>query len=190
MPLFPLPRVVLFPGSVLRLHVFEPRYVQLLVDVLEGNNMFAIPMIDMQNLDVSRPSVFPVAGFGKVVHYEELPDNRYNIVVLGMGRIQIQEEMITDRLYRIAGGLLLDEESENFDVIPIKQLFAQIMLRNTSLSGSLHTLLEEPFPPREFLYTLAQLIFASAEEKQQFLSTESIHQQGDIVTEKLAEAFL
>ena len=190
MPLFPLPRVVLFPGAILRLHVFESRYVQLLVDALEGNHMFAVPMIDMKDLDVPKPKLFPVAGFGKVIHCEEAPENRYNIVLLGVGRIRIQQERVVDRLYRVATSILLSEEEENFDILPVKQLFTQIVIGNPSLSSSLKPLLEESYSPREFLYTLAQLLLPSAEEKQQFLSTESIHIQGDLLTEKLAEALL
>ena len=190
MPLFPLPRVVFFPGAILRLHVFEPRYVQLLADSLEGNHMFAIPMLDMQDLDVLKPKIFPVAGFGKVIHCEEASENRYNIVMLGVGRIRIEQEQIVDRLYRVATSTLLSEEDDNFDIRPIKQLFTQIIIGNPSLSSSLTPLLEESYSPRQFLYTLAQLLLPSAEEKQQFLSTESICMQEELLTEKLAEALL
>jgi len=190
MPLFPLPRVVLFPGVLLRLHVFEPRYVQLLTDIRKGNHMFAIPMLDLQNLEITEPQLYPIAGFGKVVHCEELPNQRYNIVVLGVGRIHIHEENSSDRLYRVAKGSLLREDAESFDILPLQQLLTQIIIKHPSLSGSLDALLKESFSTGTFLYMLAQLILPSAEDKQQFLSTESIHLQGELLSDRLADLLL
>ena len=190
MPLFPLPRVVLFPGTLLRLHVFEPRYVQLLQDVQEEQGIFAIPMICMKQLQFSTPELHPVAGFGKVVYCDELPENRYNIVLLGLGRINIQEELKSDRMYRMVCGKLLSEENENFDVVPLQQLLTQIIMKNPSLSETLNVLLHEGLPVRTFLNAVAQIILRSAEEKQLYLEVEQAREQGEMLSEKLAEVLL
>ena len=190
MPLFPLPRVVLFPGTLLRLHVFEPRYVQLLEKIQEEEGLFSIPMIRMSTLAVQDPELHPVAGIGKVVHCTALPENRYNSVVLGVGRIRIEQEHTQVDLYRTAQGRLLREETENFDVVPLKQLLTQIIMRDPSLSKTLSLLLDESLVPRTFLNTVAQLILSDADERQKFLEVESVHAQGDLLSEKLAEVLL
>ena len=190
MPLFPLPRVVLFPGTLLRLHVFEPRYVQLLEKIQEEEGLFSIPMIRMSTLAVQDPELHPVAGIGKVVHCTALPENRYNIVVLGVGRIRIEQEHTQVDLYRTAQGRLLREETENFDVVPLKQLLTQIIMRDPSLSKTMSLLLDESLVQRTFLNTVAQLILSDADERQKFLEVESVHAQGDLLSEKLAEVLL
>ena len=190
MPLFPLPRAVLFPGTLLRLHVFEPRYVQLLEDVQKGNGLFAIPMLRGDSLSIQEPSVHPVAGIGKVVHCTPLPNNRFQIVLLGVGRIRIVEEKKTDALYRVAEGVLFSEETKDFDIVPLQQLLTQIIMRNPALADTWKTLLDESLPQRTFLNTVAEILISKAEEKQTFLELERAAQQGDFLSEKLADVLL
>jgi len=190
MPLFPLPRVVLFPGTLLRLHVFEPRYVQLLEDVQKGNGLFAIPMLRSDSLSIQEPSLHPVAGIGKVVHCNPLPDNRFQIVLLGVGRMRILEEKKTDTMYRVGNGTLLSEETKNFDVVPLQQLLTQIIMRNPDLADTWKTLLDESLPQRTFLNTVAEILISRAEEKQAFLELESAALQGEFLSETLADILL
>ncbi len=190
MPLFPLPRVVLFPGTLLRLHVFEPRYVQLLEHVQKENGLFAIPMLRSDSLSIQEPILHPVAGVGKVVHCTPLPENRFQIVLLGVGRMEILEEKKTDTMYRVAKGTLLSEETKDFDIVPLQQLLTQIIMRNPSLSDTWNTLLDESLPIRTFLNTVAEMLISRAEEKQDFLEIESARKQGDFLSERLAEILL
>ena len=189
MPLFPLPRVVLLSGTLLRLHVFEPRYVQLVEDVLKENKIFAVPMIQSQDLTMVQPALHSVAGFGMIVHHEKLPDERYNIVLLGLGRILIQEEQEGDRLYRVARGALL-AELEEFDTTSLMMLFAQVIVHNSELSGKFNAILKEDLNARTRVNVIAQLVLQDADERQAFLATESIADQVDILSERLAELLL
>lgn len=120
MPIFPLPGVFLFPHQVLPLHVFEPRYRQLVDDLLDGPGRFVIgtlpsapPRLVAPNLLAPKhvaatgreqllpagPAVLPVAGLGEIVRHEKLPDGRYHIWVLGLARARLVEVPST-RLYR------------------------------------------------------------------------------------------
>jgi hypothetical protein len=103
LPMFPLPNVVLFPHALLPLHIFEERYRAMARDVLAGQRFLAISLIAPgQDLDaVEKPSVRPVAGIGEVVMAHELADGRFNLVVRGRARIRIEEELISDRPYRL-----------------------------------------------------------------------------------------
>ena len=186
MPLFPLPRLVLLSGALLRLHVFEPRYVQLVNDVLKGNKIFAVPMIQSQDLALDHPSLHDVAGFGMIVQHEYLPDERYNITVLGLGRILLEEEKNNDTLYRVAKGRRFHEEAEDFDMSDLMMLFTQIIMYNPALSGKCDALFEKEIQVRARINALAQILLNSADDRQKFLSMEKIENQSDFLSEKLA----
>lgn len=101
--LFPLPNVVLFPGQRLSLHVFEPRYRKLVADVLEHGSTLAVPRL-MPGYDANyygAPPLFPICGVGQIIESVRLADGRYNVVVLGLGRGRIAEEVRSEP-YRVA----------------------------------------------------------------------------------------
>ena len=103
LPLFPLPNVVLFPNVFLPLHIFEPRYRELVADAVMGDRLIGMVLLrpgwepDYQG----RPPVFPVGCSGVITHVEQLEDGRYNIVLRGLERFRILEEN-HDRAYRRA----------------------------------------------------------------------------------------
>ena len=91
--LFPLPGVVLLPGTLLPLHIFEPRYRAMVADALEGDGRIGMAMLRPGwELSDEPPPVLPVGGAGRIVESEELPDGRYNIVLEGEFRYRIVEE--------------------------------------------------------------------------------------------------
>ena len=192
MPLFPLPRVVLFPNTILRLHIFEPRYVQLLEDCMAGNQLMAIPMLKSTLGFESIPSIHPISGVGMVVYSEALEDNRYNIALLGLRRIHIREELKSDRLYRIAKAELLDEtwESEEFDIVSMKQLLTQLVIQNPHLSGSLEALLKEDISAYKMLNILAHLMFRDTAKRQQFIEKNSLCDRASLLEECLADLLM
>jgi Lon protease-like protein len=102
LPIFPLPNVVLFPGALLPLHVFEERYRELAADVLEGNRLLAVPLLrpGYQADYQGSPAIHTIAGIGYVIASQELEDGRYNLVLRGLGRVGIESEHPPRRLYR------------------------------------------------------------------------------------------
>jgi len=116
LPMFPLPNVVLFPHALLPLHIFEPRYRKLTRDVLASHRLLALSLlleseegIKSQGEDLAgkeavaraAPLVGQVAGIGEIVMAHELPDGRFNLVVRGKARVQIEEELPSDEPYRL-----------------------------------------------------------------------------------------
>jgi Lon protease-like protein len=103
LPMFPLPNIVLFPHALLPLHIFEERYRAMTRDVLGGHRFLVLAMISPgQDLDVvDTPAVNPIAGIGEVVMAHELADGRFNLVVRGRGRVHIDQELVSDRPYRL-----------------------------------------------------------------------------------------
>src|SRR4029453_6438403 len=90
-PLFPLAGAILFPRSQLPLHIFEPRYREMVKDAIEGAGQ--IGMIQPQrDDDDNRAPLYAVGCVGEIVGVEELEDGRYNIVLLGSERFRLIEE--------------------------------------------------------------------------------------------------
>jgi Lon protease-like protein len=94
LPIFPLPNVVLFPGVFLPLHIFEPRYREMVADALASDRMIGMVLLrpGWQHQYEGRPPVYPVGCSGVITHVETLPDGRYNIVLRGVERFRILEE--------------------------------------------------------------------------------------------------
>jgi hypothetical protein len=109
-PIFPLPNVVFFPGTVLPLHVFEPRYRRLVNDVLGGDRRFAVFLQRPaeEEADGSEPPPFEIGCIGEIVRAEALPDGRFNLLHLGLTRVRLHE-VVTDVPYRVAAASAVPE---------------------------------------------------------------------------------
>jgi uncharacterized protein len=100
--LFPLPNLVLFPHVMQPLHVFEPRYRQMTADALAGDRLIALALLEPgweADYD-GKPAIHPVACLGRVVAEQLLEDGRYNILLRGLSRIRVLEELSQGKLYR------------------------------------------------------------------------------------------
>jgi Lon protease-like protein len=102
--LFPLPNLVLFPHAIQPLHIFEPRYRQMTADALAGDRLIALVLLrpGWEEDYEGRPSVHPVGCLGKIVADQRLDGGRYNLVLRGLRRVRLRDEVPTDRLYRTA----------------------------------------------------------------------------------------
>jgi uncharacterized protein len=102
-PIFPLPNVVLFPNVFLPLHIFEPRYRQMVAEALSGDRIIGMVLLrpGWEPNYEGRPPVYPIGCAGLITHAEPLADGRYNIVLRGLEKFRILEEQ-GGREYRIA----------------------------------------------------------------------------------------
>src|SRR5690349_13076811 len=101
LPIFPLPGAILFPRSQLPLHIFEPRYRDMVRDAVDGPGRIA--MIQPHRLDDdNRAPLYGVGCVGEIVGVEELEDGRFNIVLLGSNRFRMVRETDADAAYRCA----------------------------------------------------------------------------------------
>jgi Lon protease-like protein len=103
-PLFPLPNVVLFPRLLLPLHVFEPRYRAMVRDAFRGPRLIGMVLLrgEWQADYAGRPPIFPTGTVGQMVHVDELPDGRFNIVLRGLATFVMREERPPVHAYREA----------------------------------------------------------------------------------------
>ena len=109
--LFPLPDLVMFPHVMQPLHIFEPRYRELVAAALADDHLLGMALLEPgweANYE-GRPAIAPVACLARIVSCRQLADGRYNLFALGLRRIAIAGEMPPDRSYREAEVRLLDD---------------------------------------------------------------------------------
>ncbi|HHN77385.1 MAG TPA: hypothetical protein ENK11_01745 [Phycisphaerales bacterium] len=106
MPLFPLDHVALLPQQILPLHIFEPRYIQMIDVALDGPGQIAMGTFaddSWKQTYHGNPPVKPAVCVAQIVQHEHLDDGRYNILIQGVCRARIIEEFPPDdeRRYRL-----------------------------------------------------------------------------------------
>jgi len=103
LPIFPLPNLVFFPETRLPLHIFEPRYRQMVADAVESENRFGIVLLrpGWEADYFGAPSVYAYGTIGTIEQALPLEDGRYNIIVRGDVRFRIVGEVPSEP-YRIA----------------------------------------------------------------------------------------
>ena len=97
-PVFPLSNFIIFPKTTVPLNIFEPRYIEMINDAMSGNRI--IGMIQPKNNTPVKPSLYDIGCAGKITSFNETDDGRYIIILTGISRFKITEEIKTDKLYR------------------------------------------------------------------------------------------
>lgn len=103
LPIFPLPNIVFFPQTRLPLHIFEPRYRQMVQDALDADQRIGIVLLrpGWEPDYFGAPAVYDVATLGTIEQAVPLADGRYNIVVRGDLRVRVLDE-VSRNPYRTA----------------------------------------------------------------------------------------
>ncbi len=102
--LFPLPNLVLFPHVIQPLHVFEPRYRELMQDALLGDKLITMALLAPGEARdaAGRPAIHQVCCLGRILRHERLADGCYNLLLAGLRRVKIERELDTGRTFREA----------------------------------------------------------------------------------------
>jgi Lon protease-like protein len=116
LPLFPLP-VVLFPGVPLPLHIFEPRYRQLLLDIRARNNLFGVAYFDPANTTNDVPQAGHVGCVAEVTELQGLPDGRSNILTLGLIRFRIESYVESEDPYLVVKVSYFEDDDEDEETL-------------------------------------------------------------------------
>ncbi len=121
LPLFPLPDVVLFPGSPLPLHIFEPRYRQMINTIMEGDKTFGVLLYEPEH------SHARVIGSSAVVtEMERLPDGRMNLMAEGQRRFRVVRT-IEDLPYLQGEVEWLDDKPSGKKQTEVEQVQEEVM---------------------------------------------------------------
>jgi len=110
--LFPLPNLVMFPGVMQPLHIFEPRYREMLEDALASDRLIAMALLTAgwEKQYEGRPPIAPVACLGRVATFQQQAPDRYNVLLLGLRRVRLARELPAARSFREADVDVLEDE--------------------------------------------------------------------------------
>lgn len=140
LPLFPLP-LVLLPNELLPLHVFEPRYRQLLKDIELKRNMFGISLFEPPENFIEKPAVGTIGCVAEMREVQTMPDGRSNILVSGLIRYRLLEYVDSETPYLLGDVEFFEDEPE--DDLDLKQsadevftLFDRVAKAAFKLSGN------------------------------------------------------
>ena len=98
---FPLPNVVFFPHTELPLHIFEPRYCEMINDTVQNQQWIGMFLLQpgWQDDYYGNPPIYPVGCAGEMIRCENLPEGKFNILLSGVARVRALET-VQDYPYR------------------------------------------------------------------------------------------
>ncbi len=180
-PIFPLRQTVMFPHSVVPLHIFEPRYRQMLDDALDRVGQLVTATTHPHAEDEGPndpPPLLPVGCVGQILDHERLPDGRYNVLLQGLCRVEIEElnEATDERLYRL-GRLspVVDSEAEQHDRPEARDLIRIALqgpgIGRMSMADDLQDLLDREEAPLDAIVDLlAHPLLRENRDRSEYLS--------------------
>ena len=99
LPVFPLSNFIIFPRTTVPLNIFEPRYIQMVDKSMKSDRM--IGMIQPKKTGgLKKPDLHSIGCAGKITSFNETDDGRYLIILNGVCRFEIMNEVSNDNLYR------------------------------------------------------------------------------------------
>ena len=124
---FPLPNVVFFPGTSLPLHIFEPRYCEMIRETIINKQHIGMFLLQpgWEQDYYGNPPVFPVGCAGQLTQVEKLKDDKFNVVLKGLYRVRALEE-IQENPYRKARVTILPEVLRQ-DAIELETIRAKLL---------------------------------------------------------------
>ena len=170
LPLFQLPSVVLFPNVFLPLHIFEPRYRQMIADALAGDRIIGMVTLRQGHEDdyEGSPPIYPTGCSGLITHVETLDDGRYNIILRGLEKFSIHSEEVPapGRQYRSAVISPIDESVQASERDELRRERHKLQdLLSPLFNGGLEGRLPEAMPDEDLVNALAQYLEFAPIEK-------------------------
>jgi len=174
LPLFPLPKVVLFPGRPLPLHIFEFRYRIMMNTILETDRRFGVLMINPLDGKVAQ-----VGCCAEIIHCQRLQDDRMKILTLGQQRFRVLE-YVREKPYRVGLVEWIEDKPPHKDLKPMAQEVEQLLRDVVQLSGKLTEQKIElpddlPHLPLELSYWIASNLYDVALEQQALLEMQDTY---------------
>lgn len=173
LPVFPL-GVVLFPGTTLPLHLFEPRYRQLLADARASDSRFVL----LTGVSGTPERALPPGRLGCVAHItdvEMLADGRANILVAGRERVALTQFIEHDAPYHVAEFSLLHDEQHNSPVAlavasdDVAVNFKRVVKAVHTLNDNDGPLPSLPDDPAQLAWSIAAMIDLELEPRYRLL---------------------
>ena len=199
LPLFPLADVALLPEISVPLRLFEPRYVEMIRDALEGTHQIGMVTVRPEGLTdmAGDPAIFEIGCLGQIKQSQEQPDGTFQILLLGRCRFRVLQEHPRDdrRLYRSAQVELLKDarpssaeeqvriEGQRTELFALLEQFVQRL--DAAETGEHVTQAFNRLEPAHLINALSQSIALDPLERQQLLEADGIASRFQIMCELL-----
>ena len=179
-PIFPLSNFIIFPNTTVPLNIFEPRYIQMIDDSMKSDRM--IGMIQPKKSGkLKKPDLYEVGCIGKITSFNETEDGRYLIIISGVSRFNVEEEIETNKLYRVCKVNYknyiedVDEKVDKFKVKDLDKIFKDLknLFEKKGFMVDWSNLKKQDFS--NTLNTLSMASPFSLEEKQVLLETKDLN---------------
>jgi Lon protease-like protein len=178
LPLFPLP-VVLFPGVPLPLHIFEPRYRQMLSDIRLAKNLFGLAYFDPTSAESDFPPAGHIGCVAEVTEVQTFPDGRSNILTLGVIRYRIESYVERGDPYLLAEVSYFEDEEEDEEILTapsreVAETFTRIAQAVRTINDERATLPDiSDTEPQRLSFLVAAAMEIDADVKQELLELRS-----------------
>jgi Lon protease-like protein len=193
LPLFPLP-VILFPGTPLPLHVFEPRYRKMLKDIQITNNLFAIPFFDASESNERKPSAGAIGCVAELRDIQQLEDGRANILTVGVIRFRLGDYVDAGEPYYVGEVSFFEDEEEDLELLEpraraVKDLFMRVARAMRRIAGETEELPDLPdITPEQLSFFVAAAVDFDIKIKLEMLETRSTGERLNRLHELLSQA--
>ena len=192
--IFPLPEGQLFPHALLPLHVFEPRYRALTRDCLATpGKLMAVAMLEpgFEEHYEGRPPVKAICGVGEILQSHTFPDGRYDILLRGIARVRIVEELPPHQPYRLVRAVPLVDHVEPGPALRVAHqallaLCDRLAAALPSGGDTLRAVARQESEPGPASDLIASALLTEAEERQQVLELVDVAQRLDRVSTSIA----
>jgi Lon protease-like protein len=180
-PLFALPNVVFFPKTYLPLHIFEPRYRQMVTDAAVRGQCIGMVLLKegWEEDYYGNPPIFPLGCVGRLVSVQKLQDGRSNILLQGVERFEITQE-VADKSYREADILLKPHAPESVLAPVLRTHLLEVLeeyLRTREEAPSWEGAFRGNISDDILVHTLSTYLDCTPLEKQFLLEADSLYQQ-------------
>lgn len=181
LPVFPLPNVVFFPKTYLPLHIFEPRYRQMVADTTMGDRCIAMALLkDGWESDYyGNPAIYSTLCVGRIMSVQPLPDGRSNILLQGLERCEIQQEHF-EKPYREATIRLKPRLEEEGLTANVRRALIDVLgryLQTREDSAAWQGFFREEVGDEVLVNTLSTYLECTPLEKQFLLEADGLRQQ-------------
>ncbi len=191
LPLFPL-EVVLFPGTPMPLHIFEPRYRQMMADIRVRENLFGLSYFDADASGLDMPPVGHVGCAAEIRETQELEDGRSNILTIGVARYRLEAYAETGDPYLVGKLSFFEDEAEDEDLLErraaqVSELFLRIARAVRALNDERAALPELPeTTPAHLSFLVSAAMEVDLQVKQELLelryTSERLKRLRDLLT--------
>jgi Lon protease-like protein len=193
LPVFPLPRLVFFPGSTLPLHIFEPRYRAMMEDcIAHGPMAMAVSMIAEDGEEDESPPLQTIAGAGRIIDWRRRRDGRFDLLLYGLTRVRLEELPREDRAYRRARAESLPDRLPHLDAIerhltPLLGTAATVVALVRERYPDFSLGVEAATPPTVIADRIADRLVADPEARQRLLEATDVKVRLALVHDALVD---